>query len=55
MPAYLIADTHITDQQTYDEYKRQVPPSSQSSVAAFLFAVVRMKCSRVLGSPHGSS
>lgn len=26
MPAYLIADTHITDQKTYDEYKRQVVP-----------------------------
>jgi uncharacterized protein (DUF1330 family) len=26
MPAYLIADTHVTDQDTYDEYKRQVPP-----------------------------
>jgi len=26
MSAYLIADTHITDPQTYDEYKRQVAP-----------------------------
>ena len=26
MPAYLIADTHITDDATYDEYKRQVAP-----------------------------
>ena len=26
MPAYLIADTHITDHATYDEYKRQVVP-----------------------------
>ena len=26
MPAYLIADTHITDHATYDEYKRQVAP-----------------------------
>jgi len=24
MPAYLIADTHITDPKTYDEYKRGV-------------------------------
>jgi uncharacterized protein (DUF1330 family) len=24
MPAYLIADTQITDHQTYDEYKRNV-------------------------------
>ena len=26
MAAYVIADTLITDPQTYDEYKRQVPP-----------------------------
>ena len=26
MAAYLIADTDITDHQTYDEYKRQVAP-----------------------------
>lgn len=26
MAAYLIADTEITDPQTYDEYKRQVAP-----------------------------
>lgn len=26
MAAYLIADTLITDHQTYDEYKRQVAP-----------------------------
>ena len=26
MAAYLIADTEITDHQTYDEYKRQVAP-----------------------------
>jgi uncharacterized protein (DUF1330 family) len=26
MAAYLIADTEITDHQTYDEYKRQVVP-----------------------------
>ena len=26
MTAYLIADTQITDHQTYDEYKRQVAP-----------------------------
>jgi len=26
MAAYVIADTHITDQKTYDDYKRQVAP-----------------------------
>ena len=26
MPAYLIADTNITDQATYDKYKQQVGP-----------------------------
>lgn len=26
MPAYLIADTHITDHPTYDRYKQQVAP-----------------------------
>lgn len=26
MTAYVIADTHITDQNTYDEYKRRVGP-----------------------------
>lgn len=26
MTAYVIADTEITDQQTYNEYKRQVAP-----------------------------
>ena len=26
MPAYVIADTHITDHKTYDDYKRQVAP-----------------------------
>jgi uncharacterized protein (DUF1330 family) len=26
MPAYLIADTHITDQLTYGKYKQQVAP-----------------------------
>ncbi len=26
MAAYVIADTHITDHKTYDEYKRQVGP-----------------------------
>jgi len=26
MPAYVIADTHITDQKTYEEYKRRVAP-----------------------------
>ena len=28
MAAYLIADSHITDQQTYDKYKRQVAPGA---------------------------
>lgn len=26
MTAYIIADTHVTDQKTYDEYKRQMAP-----------------------------
>jgi len=26
MAAYLIADTHVMDQKTYDEYKLQVAP-----------------------------
>ena len=26
MPAYVIADTDITDQTTYEEYRRQVAP-----------------------------
>jgi uncharacterized protein (DUF1330 family) len=26
MPAYLIADTRVTDQVAYDEYRRQVGP-----------------------------
>lgn len=26
MPAYVIADTQITDHATYDDYKRQVAP-----------------------------
>jgi len=42
MPAYLIADTHITDQQTYDEYKRQVPPLVARFGGRFL----------VRGGPH---
>jgi uncharacterized protein (DUF1330 family) len=26
MPAYLIADTHVTNPERYEEYKRQVAP-----------------------------
>jgi uncharacterized protein (DUF1330 family) len=42
MPAYLIADSHITDQQTYDEYKRQVAPIVAKFRGRFL----------VRGGPH---
>ncbi len=36
MPAYLIADTQITDHQTYDEYKRQVVPTISKFGGRFL-------------------
>lgn len=36
MSAYLIADTHITDHQTYDEYKRQVAPTIEKFGGRFL-------------------
>ena len=42
MPAYLIADSHITDQQTYDDYKRQVAPIVAMFGGRFL----------VRGGPH---
>jgi uncharacterized protein (DUF1330 family) len=36
MPAYLIADTHITDHATYDEYERQVLPVIERFGGRFL-------------------
>ena len=36
MPAYLIADTQITDHRTYDEYKRQVAPTIAKFGGRFL-------------------
>ena len=42
MSAYLIADSHITDHQTYDEYKRQVAPIVAKFGGRFL----------VRGGPH---
>jgi uncharacterized protein (DUF1330 family) len=42
MPAYLIADTHITDQPTYDKYKQQVAPLIAKFGGRFL----------VRGGPH---
>ena len=42
MPAYLIADTHITDQSTYNEYKQQVAPLIAKFGGRFL----------VRGGPH---
>lgn len=36
MPAYLIADTHITDAQAYDEYRRQVAPLIQQYGGRFI-------------------
>ena len=36
MPAYLIADTHITDHKTYDEYKRRVAPTISKFGGRFL-------------------
>ena len=42
MPAYLIADTHITDQSTYDKYKQQVAPLIAKFGGRFL----------VRGGPH---
>jgi uncharacterized protein (DUF1330 family) len=36
MPAYVIADTHITDHKTYDDYKRQVAPLIQKFGGRFL-------------------
>jgi len=42
MPAYLIADTHISDEATYDEYKRQVAPIVARFGGRFL----------VRGGPH---
>ena len=42
MAAYLIADTHITDQSTYDKYKQQVAPLITKYGGRFL----------VRGGPH---
>ena len=42
MPAYLIADTEITDHRTYDEYKRKVAPVIAKFGGRFL----------VRGGPH---
>ena len=42
MTAYLIADTDITDHQTYDEYKRRVAPVIAKFGGRFL----------VRGGPH---
>lgn len=36
MPAYLIADEIITDQDTFDEYKRQVLPTITAHGGRFL-------------------
>jgi len=36
MPAYLIADTQITDHKTYDEYKRHVAPTIAKFGGRFL-------------------
>jgi uncharacterized protein (DUF1330 family) len=36
MPAYVIADTVITDQKTYDEYKRGVVPTIEKFGGRFI-------------------
>ncbi len=46
MGAYLIADVHITDPATYEEYKRQVSP---------LIAWMELRGSRDLALPLGLS
>ena len=52
MPAYLIADSHITDQQIYDEYKRQVAPVVIKFGGRFPVRGGPHEVLEVLGSPR---
>ena len=36
MPTYFIADVHVTDEKTYDDYKRQVGPQIAKFGGRFL-------------------
>ncbi len=36
MPAYLIADVDVTDAETYDRYRREVPASLEAFGGRFL-------------------
>ena len=36
MPAYLIAEVQVTDPETYEEYRRQVPPTVEKHGGRFL-------------------
>jgi len=50
MPAYLIADTHVTNPERYEEYKRQVAPLIERFGDAMLRVADILKCLRVIGS-----
>ncbi len=53
MAAYVIADTHITDHKTYDEYKRQVGPLIAKFGGRFLVRVENTQCSKEAGNRAG--
>ena len=36
MPAHLIADVHVTDPETYDRYRQEVPASIEACGGRFL-------------------
>jgi hypothetical protein len=55
MAAYLIADTDITDYQTYDEYKRQVAPVISKFGGRFLVRGGKQTVLEGPGSPIASS
>jgi catechol 2,3-dioxygenase-like lactoylglutathione lyase family enzyme len=54
LPAYLIADTHITDHATYDEYKRQVLPVIERFGGRFIVRGGAMKVLEGTWHPAGA-
>lgn len=52
MAAYVIADTHITDNETYDEYRRQVGPLIATFGGRFLVRGVKHAVLEGSWQPH---
>ena len=52
MAAYVLVDIEVTDQETYDDYRRQVPPLVKNTVANTWCEEGIWKPLREIGNPN---